>query len=62
MLNFTIVYAFAFSLLVMIPTIVSYFILFNFLKNTERDGGEGDMILTTVAGFVCMIISLFYNF
>jgi len=60
--NMALLYAFLFSMLLIIPTLVSYFVLFNFLKNSENIGSYGDMVLTTLVCVVCLIITVFVKF
>ena len=58
--NFEIFYSFLFSLLLMVPTLMSYFTLFNFLKEQERTQLVGNMLMITLINLGFVALALFY--
>jgi hypothetical protein len=58
--NFEIFYSFLFSLFLMVPTLMSYFTLFNFLKEQERTQLVGNMLMITLINLGFVALALFY--
>ena len=59
--NFEIVYSFLLSLFLMIPTIMSYFVLFNYLKQEERTQIVGQMLMITLINMVFVLVAAIYT-
>lgn len=58
--NFEILFSFMFSLLLMLPVIGSYFILYNFGKDTERVELFGSMVLITMINLIFLLMASVY--
>lgn len=61
MLNLKIFYTFLFSLVLMIPTVGAYFILFNYLKERGVDEKTGDMLIITAVSLAFLFLAAFYS-
>jgi len=59
--NFEIVYSFMLSLFLMIPTIMAYFALFNYLKEQERTQIVGQMLMITLINLVFVLVATIYT-
>ncbi len=61
MFDFEIVYSFLLSLFLMIPTIMAYFVLFNYLKEKERTQLVGQMLMITLINMVFVLVATIYT-
>jgi hypothetical protein len=61
MFNFEIVYSFLLSLFLMIPTIMAYFMLFNYLREQERTQIVGQMLMITLINMVFVLVVTIYT-
>lgn len=59
--NFEIVYSFLLSLFLMIPAIMSYFVLFNYLREQERTQIVGQMLMITLINLVFVLVATIYT-
>jgi hypothetical protein len=57
--SFNMLFSFILSLFLMIPTVVAYFIFFNYLKQQERIERLGDMLMITMINLVFVVLAAF---
>jgi hypothetical protein len=57
--NFNVLLSFALSLFLMIPTVIAYFMFFNYLKQQERIERLGDMLMITMINLVFVVLAAF---
>jgi len=57
--NFNVLLSFVLSLFLMIPTVIAYFMFFNYLKQQERIERLGDMLMITMINLVFVVLAAF---
>ncbi len=57
--SYNMLFSFALSLFLMIPTIIAYFMFFNYLKQHERIELVGDMLMITMINLAFVALAVF---
>jgi len=57
--SFNMLFSFILSLVLMIPTVIAYFMFFNYLKQQERIGLVGDMLMITMINLAFIALAVF---